>query len=237
MDDLLAQVVKRAKLFKEKTGLKSRDIAKLTGISEQQICDFLAQRKGLSIASLHRLLNLLNTNVNQIQAKVGPAGSTRIIELQESGKPMHLDVNGGWYPGTDGSGAGTDPNGSTSIVETNKNPARQVPDAEEQEFLAGLAGLHQSIIDKINDWQARKMKARPNANGSTEPPRRINDNSASSEPGNRGDLFSKQEHLDWLKAEREKTEQAIKLERDTKREQELYWAKRVELLRLKDTAK
>ena len=50
------------------------------------------------------------------------------------------------------SNAGSDPNGSTDITGSNKNPARTAPDDDDSEFLAGLAALHQSIIDKINNW-------------------------------------------------------------------------------------
>jgi transcriptional regulator with XRE-family HTH domain len=231
MDDLTAQVIQRAKLFKEKTGLSSRDIARLTRISAQHICDFLAGRKGLSTASLTRVLQLLNTNVNQLQARLGPAATAQIAHFQEKGKQMQLDAGGSWIA-KEGGDWGKDPVDSTSIAETNKNPARQAPSTDDLEFLAGLAALHQSIIDKINARQAVKSKV--NAAGSTEPPRRISDNETSRTAGVRGDLFTKQEHLAWLKQQRLKTEQEIQLQRDIEREQALYWDKRVELLKLKE---
>jgi hypothetical protein len=58
------------------------------------------------------------------------------------------DSNSGYVPQE----GGNDPVGGMpgDITGANVNPARSVPDDNELEFLAGLAGLHQSIIDKIN---------------------------------------------------------------------------------------
>jgi hypothetical protein len=69
-----------------------------------------------------------------------------------------------------------------------RTPARSVPDQDELEFLAGLAGLHQKIIDRINAWQVQQ-KAKPNPNGVTAGPRKIAVNTASRTPGPRGDLL------------------------------------------------
>ena len=90
--------------------------------------------------------------------------TARLMHLQVKGQPMKLS-NDGWVAGT-----GPDPNDG-NITDVNENPARSVPDAAELEFLAGLAGLHQQIIDKISNWQIQKAK--PNPNGSTGPTRQI----------------------------------------------------------------
>jgi hypothetical protein len=84
-------------------------------------------------------------------------------------------------------GTGPDPNDG-DITSVNENPARSVPDQDELEFLAGLAGLHQKITDKINNWQAQK-KLRPNPDGVTQAVRKVGTNAASSRPGSRGDLL------------------------------------------------
>jgi hypothetical protein len=71
------------------------------------------------------------------------------------------------------------------------------------EFLAGLAAIHQSVIDKIN---ARQARAKVNQ-GSTEPARSVPSNSTSRMPGPHKPEFSSpeksQEHLAWVKQERE----------------------------------
>ena len=87
--------------------------------------------------------------------------------------------NDGWV-----AGVGPDPNDG-DITDVNNNPARSVPDAAELEFLAGLSGLHQQIIDKINNWQTQQ-KAHPDPNGTTGPARQI---TRPKTPGPRGDLL------------------------------------------------
>jgi hypothetical protein len=91
------------------------------------------------------------------------------------------DSNSGYVPQE----GGNDPVGGMpgDITGANVNPARSVPDDNELEFLAGLAGLHQSIIDKINAHQA---KASINRDGSTGPVRQI---SRPKTAGSRGDLL------------------------------------------------
>ena len=153
-------------------------------MNEQHLCDFLAGRKGLSTSSTMRLLQLINANKVELQAKLsGKTSGSQIAHFQSEGKPMRLS-NEGWIA-REGDSAADPNNWGDDITSVNNNPARTVPDQDELEFLAGLAGLHQKIIDKINNWQAQQ-KAKPNANGSTGPARQI---SRPKTPGPRGDLL------------------------------------------------
>jgi hypothetical protein len=77
-------------------------------------------------------------------------------------------------------------------------------DADELEFLTGIAAMHKATIDKIDDRQS-KQKARPNPKGSAEGPSKVNTNAASSRPGPKGDPYAEKtpeqlkEYLKWLR--------------------------------------
>jgi hypothetical protein len=226
-----AQLVKRTLHFKEKTGLTSRQICKLTGINEQHLCDFLAGRKGLSAQSTMRLLQTMNANRNQIEMKLNKPDTATIAHYQQAGQPMTV-ANGAWVPGL----TGEDPVNSTNNTGTNANPARSVPDADELEFLAGLAGLHQQIIDKINARQAQQ-KAKPNAKGVTEGPRKISDNTISKTPGPRADLFHRNPELlrgtiERMRASRKAEEEKLQLEKELAAEAKAWFAAKQELISL-----
>jgi hypothetical protein len=190
---LTDQLAARVKTFCQNSKLTYRQLCKFLSIDEGNFNGFIHGRNGLSAERTLKLLQLMNLSRRDLELKFANPDrlTSRIMKLQEcrDGQPsLRLD-NDGWYPGTGGNGAGTDPVGSTDITGTNANPARKVPGDDEMEFLAGLAGLHQSIIDKINAWQAR---AQVNRVSSTERTRYTPDNAISSRPGIRGDKFSRQ---------------------------------------------
>jgi transcriptional regulator with XRE-family HTH domain len=191
---LTNQLAARVKRFCQNSNLTYRQLSKFLKIDEGNFNGFLHGRNGLSAERTLRLLQLMNLSRRDLELRFSNPDrlTSRIMKLQEcrSGQPIIRFDNDGWYPGTEGSGAGSDPVGSADITGTNANPARTVPDQDELEFLAGLAGIHQSIIDKINNWQLARQKARPNPSGATEAPRRIADNTTSRTPGPRADLFS-----------------------------------------------
>jgi plasmid maintenance system antidote protein VapI len=180
-DTLLNQLISRTKTFKEKTGLTFKQIGRLTGLSEQHVCDLLAGRKGLNAEATLQLWKLTKASKAEVQMKLSTKNVPHIEHYQANGQaqPMRFDGSG-WV-----AGLGPDPNDG-NITDVNQNPARSVPDAAELEFLAGLAGLHQQIIDKISNWQQAQQKARPNPNGSTGPTRQI---SRPKTAGPRGDLL------------------------------------------------
>jgi transcriptional regulator with XRE-family HTH domain len=189
---LTDQLAARVKSFCGNLGLSQNKLARLLKVDDGQFSKFLAGKTNISPEKTLKLLQLMNLSSRDLELKFGNPDriTSRITKLQQcrDGQPsLRLD-NDGWYPGTGGSGAGTDPVGSTDITGTNANPAREVSDDDELEFLAGLAGLHQSIIDKINAWQAR---AQVNRVSSTEGTRYTPDNAISSRPGIRGDKFGR----------------------------------------------
>jgi hypothetical protein len=197
-DPLLSEIAERTRTFSAGTGVPLTKIASLVGVEPGNFSAFVNGRIGLSAASTVKLLQLLNLTKRQVEEKL-TVKPVNIAHFQSGGKRLAETVRfaappvkqfDSWVPGL--ANGGSDPNGSTDITSTNNNPARCVPDAAELEFLAGLAGLHQQIIDKITSWQQAQQKARPNPNGTTEPARRINDNTRSQTPGPKPDQFSRQ---------------------------------------------
>jgi transcriptional regulator with XRE-family HTH domain len=189
-DPLINQLARRVRDWLNATEMSQRALAQAIGTSDPNLSSFLAGKSSLSAGKILRLSQILNSSKAQSEKKFGGKKlDGRIIELQERGRKMQLASDGrSWVPGlVDG---GSDPNNSTTITGTNANPARTVPDDDDWEFLAGLAGLHQEIIERIKARQAQQ-KAKPNPQGSTEAPRHIDDNTKSRMPGPRGDRFSR----------------------------------------------
>jgi transcriptional regulator with XRE-family HTH domain len=203
---LSQQLANRVKRFCLDNNFTQKKIAHELSIDQGQFSAFLGGTVNLSAERVLKLLQFLNK-----QPVVKPAKMIRLEHFQSMGEPMTLDSGGSWVPG-DKSG-GSDPVDSTDITGTNDNPARSVPDDDELEFLAGLAGLHQSIIDKINERQAMQ-KAKPNAAGVTSPPKKIADNTTSKTAGSRGDLFrvtDRKAHLAYLQEQRERAQAELDL--------------------------
>jgi transcriptional regulator with XRE-family HTH domain len=177
------QLAQRAKTFCSNLGLTQATLARLLRIDDSHFSRFLSGQANLSGEKTLKLVRLMSLSKRDLELKFGSPEklTARLMHLQVKGQPMRLS-NDGWIAGT-----GPDQNDG-NITDVNQNPARSVPDAAELEFLAGLAGLHQRIIDKINNWQAQKS-ARPNPNGVTEPGRNVGTNAASSRPRSRGDLL------------------------------------------------
>jgi hypothetical protein len=182
-DPLLTQLAERCRTFSAGTGISLNRMAAIVGVEKTNFSAFVNGRVGLSAKSTIKLLQLLNLTKREVEMKLAKR-AVHIEHFQESGQPMRLSDDG-WVAQEDGGGGD---HGTTSTTGTNANPARSVPDAEELEFLAGLAGLHQAIIDKINARQV--AKARVNT-GPTESVRRATDNADSSRPGPRQPKFSR----------------------------------------------
>jgi hypothetical protein len=191
-DQLLAQLVGRTHSFKNATGLTSRQICQLTDINEQHLCDFLAGRKGLSLTSTVRLLEIFGLSKSQLEAKLRPPKKIMIEHFQSlDSKPMKLE---------DGSG---DPNdGDGSVIHDDD------PDTTE-DFLRKQIEIHRSAIGVISDYL---VKAKVNKSGSTEPARTVSD---SRKAGPRGDKFTvtPQAMLDYLQRDRQKTEENLAIQR------------------------
>jgi hypothetical protein len=101
-----------------------------------------------------------------IEAKFSkPAKTSKILNLQEStqGTPARMRLDNGWYPGTDGSGAGVDP------YDPNSNGIDNAPDADTAgpvwnqdliDVLREARGYHRLATKSINAYIA---KAKANA--------------------------------------------------------------------------
>src|ERR1700746_1121247 len=104
-DDLLAQLSRRVQSFLSATGISQRKLAKLIKTDETHLANFLAGRTGLSAEKSLKLMQVLNSPRSELEAKFGrKALNSRILELQEGGKPlsdrMQFDSIGGWVVGT-----------------------------------------------------------------------------------------------------------------------------------------
>jgi transcriptional regulator with XRE-family HTH domain len=147
------QLAFRAKTFCSNLGLTQATLARLLSVDDSQFSRFLNGQANLSSEKTLKLVRLMSLTKRDLELKFGSPEklSARLMHLQQGGKQVAEVVhfaapNDGWVPGL--SNAGSDPNGSTDITGSNKNPARTAPDDDDSEFLAGLAALHQSIIDK-----------------------------------------------------------------------------------------
>ena len=106
-NQLLARVAKFQKQF---PNITQSEIARHCGIGEANFSAAIAGRRGLSANSCLKLHTLLSLPRHQVMSKFStPVRSGKIVNFQSRGQTMHLD-NDGWYPGTGGTGAGSDPN-------------------------------------------------------------------------------------------------------------------------------
>jgi|GEM_PF-7018106 len=227
-DTLLQQLSRRIEAFINATGISQRKLAKLIKTDETHLANFLAGRTGLSAEKSLKLLQILNSTRSQLEAKFSrkPVDS-RIIELQESGKPMRLDSIGGSVARQPGA---PPDDGDITRSKSDGEPL----DADIIDCLREVQNYHKTALKAIDDYLARAQQAKVNRGGSTESVHTYPTNNRSSKPGPKPNAFSKQEHLEWLKEQRRLTQELIQLERDTKREAELYWQERVELMKLKE---
>lgn len=141
---LSQQLAQRAKTFCSNLGLTQSTLARLLKIDDSQMSGFLNGQANLSSEKTLKLVRLMSLSKRDLELKFGSPEklTARLMHLQESGRELAEVVrfaapNGGWVPGL--SNAGSDPNGSTDITRSNKNPARTAPDDDDSEFLSGLS--------------------------------------------------------------------------------------------------
>lgn len=233
-DNLLAQLSRRVQCFLSATGISQRKPAKLIKTDETHLANFLAGRTGLSAEKSLKLVQLLNTSKAQLERKFnGKAVTSQIVSLQQRGKPLQLDSAGAWTPGL----SGQDPNGSDDI--TGVKTARDLDNADDYQakitaFLKDQQSIYRQAIAHIDNYLANVRRAKVNRAGSTEGARTVNTNDKSSHPGSRGDLLSAdklREQLEFVRREREKTEERLELEAELQKERAAYWDARVKAAR------
>jgi hypothetical protein len=135
--------------------------------------------------------------------------------FQSNGEVIALDSNTGWVPGL--VGGGSDPNNGGSITDV---PTARDSDGTDDyldqihDFLRDQQEVHRAAIAAIDNY-FQTIKAKPNPRGSTESPRKIDDNTASITAGPRPDRFTvkPQQMLAYLQRDREKTEEDLAIQR------------------------
>jgi hypothetical protein len=220
-DQLLAQLVARTHSFKNQTGLTSRQICQLTDINEQHLCDFLAGRKGLSLTSTVRLLEIFGLNKTELEAKLRSPRKIMIEHFQSlDGKPLKLD-GGNWTPGQQG----RDPNDGGNI----DGDGSDAGDLGTEDFLRKQIEIHRSAIAAISDYL---VKGKVNKTGSTRPARTVSDPRT---PGAKGDAFrvSPAQMLAHLEREREQAETELAIQKKINEERKKRLAAQMELAQVR----
>jgi hypothetical protein len=190
---LLTQRIHRTKTFKEKTGLTFKQIGKLTGLSEQHVCDVLAERKGLSAESTLQLWKLTRSTKAEAEMKLnaGKKIQVRIEHFQDMGQPQPMKLE--WVPGLSGS----DPNDTGDITDDDRGDDPDIDDT--LDFLKNQLAIHAAASAAINDYISKVQSGKVNKTGTTKPARTITDSADSRKPGPKSDLFKdSKEHLKYL---------------------------------------
>jgi transcriptional regulator with XRE-family HTH domain len=160
-DNLLSQLAERTATFLRHSGLTQGRLCRYLNVSDSSLSQFLGGTKGLDPAVLIRLCQVLSLSHRELETKFSaPVMSSKIMRLQEStlGQParMRLD-NSGWYPGTDGSGAGQDPNDQGSSIDDvpNADITGPVWDQGLIDTLREVRGIHRKAARAISDYVNR----------------------------------------------------------------------------------
>ena len=229
---LTNQLASRLKTFVSNLGLSQREISKILKLNESHLSRFLSGEAGLSAEMTLKVLRLTSVSRRDLALKFGKPEKTtaKIMHLSESGRALKLD-GGAWVPGQSGSDSD---GGSIDDVPT----ARDLDGADDYQaatidFLKGQQNIHRSAIKAIQDYLDKVSKAKRNPGGSTLPARMVSDPRT---PGPKNELLQvdPKEHLEYLQRERERAEEALRLEKQIKAEGERAWNARVELLRFKE---
>jgi transcriptional regulator with XRE-family HTH domain len=166
--NLLSQIAERTSAFLRHSGISQSRLCRHLSICDSSLSQFLSGARGLEPETIIKLCQTLSLSHQEIETKFSkpPAKASKILNLQEStqGAParMRLD-NPGWYPGTDGSGAGVDPYDPTSNGIDNAPDADTAGPAWNQDLIDVLRearGYHRLATKSINAYIA---KAKANA--------------------------------------------------------------------------
>ena len=232
-DPLLKQLAERCRKFSAGTGISLNRMAKLIGTEPTNFSAFINGRVGLSAKSTIKLMQLLNASKAQLEAKLS-AKEIHLEHYQEEGRLMTLSSDGSGWVAREGDSA-ADPNNRGGDITTVSSINGAPSDDELTDVLRQVNNLHKQALDILNAYTSKIQKARPDPAGVTSGPRKIADNTTSRTPGPRGDLLSDpdklREHLVFVKREREKAEETVKLQRQLEKERELMWAARVDVKR------
>lgn len=150
---LLSQLANRAIKFHESSGISQSMMASAINMSEGNYSSFLMGNRGIGAESTCLLLKYVNLPKQQAVAKFTRSPITsKVMLLQEHGRRLRFD-NEGWYPGTDGAGAGRDPNDGRSIDETpDADTTGPVWDQGLIDTLREARGYHRAACKAINQY-------------------------------------------------------------------------------------
>jgi hypothetical protein len=112
-ETLLKQLANRAKAWHQNTGISQAALAAALNMEEGNYSGFLKGKRGISAEATCTLLEFIKLPKRNAIAKLNkPVLSSRIMELQEKGKPMTFD-NSGWVAQE---GSNSDPNNHGDIT-------------------------------------------------------------------------------------------------------------------------
>jgi transcriptional regulator with XRE-family HTH domain len=154
-NSLLKQLVSRARNLHDQTGISQYQMANAIGLAHGNYSEFLNGKRGIGSESVCALLKF--TNMPRAQAIAifsEPVPTSKITLLQEQGRRMQLDDDGGgWLPGRD-----PDPSDAGNSIDD--------PDDDSLDALRRARAIHVKAIGAVDKYLA---KARPNPNGTTPP--------------------------------------------------------------------
>jgi transcriptional regulator with XRE-family HTH domain len=134
-DTLSAQLSRRVAAFLTATGLTHKQLSRMIGCDRSQLTSYLSTGTGISAERALKLVQVLGSSRSQLEAKFGrKAVSSRIMELQESGKKLEFSYGGSV------AGTGPDPNDG-DITSVNKHPARSCAGCCRVRIFGGVSGL------------------------------------------------------------------------------------------------
>jgi transcriptional regulator with XRE-family HTH domain len=155
--NLLSQIADRTAAFLRHSGISQSRLCRHLSICDSSLSQFLSGARGLEPATIIKLCQCLALSHDEVVTKFTTlAKSSKILNLQESTQGrsarMNLD-NSGWYPGTDGSGAGQDPNDGRSIDDApDADTTGPAWDQNLIDTLRETRGYHRKAIRAINDY-------------------------------------------------------------------------------------
>jgi transcriptional regulator with XRE-family HTH domain len=114
-ESLLKQLANRAKAWHQDTGISQAALASALNMEAGNYSGFLKGKRGISAEATCTLLEYIKLPKRNAITKLNkPVLSSRILALQERGRPMTFD-NGGWVPQEGGT---SDPNDHGDITTT-----------------------------------------------------------------------------------------------------------------------
>jgi hypothetical protein len=130
-------------------------MAKAIGLENSNYSAFLSGKRGIGAESTCLLLKFIAMPKTEAIARFSskPHPTAQILNLQERGQSKMRFDNDGWYPGTGGSGAGSDPNDTVGrSVDDTPDADTSMDVAATVATLRQVRSLHRKAIRAINQY-------------------------------------------------------------------------------------